>query len=202
MPTLSPQSVRRLSRSPTFARSPARSKQVKALLASYSRPPHRRNLFFRAVETAAAQETAVLETHRFLRARRRRRHKKPAHRHTPHARPTHPMRPRALQNTMAHCCASRPSTEASRTLAFHRQLCPAPGARVSLTWPGISRHPAPARSAPSPLLSPVPFRAPFSRGAHSPTHRSSPHHWSTPWVRGESSHATRPFSLPPVCLAA
>ena len=82
MPTLSPQSVRRLSRSPTFARSPARSKQVKALLASYSRPPHRRNLFFRAVETAAAQETAVLETHRFLRAPTQ---ETRTHTHTPRA---------------------------------------------------------------------------------------------------------------------
>ena len=149
---------------------------------SYSRPPHRRNRFFRAVETAVAQETAVLETRRFLRAPIQ--YKKPAHRHTHHPRPTHPMHQRALKNTMARCCASRPSTEASRTLAHHRHHLSRPPPRPShgrldQFIPRPLAAPPALSSPPSPSV----FRAPFSRGAHSPTHRSSTHHWSTPWVR-------------------
>ena len=56
---------------------------------------------------------------------------------------------------------------------------------------------------PGPLLSSLSVRLPPTQNTRSThAHCSSTHHWSTPWVRGESSHATRPFSWPAVCSAA
>ena len=178
----------------------------------YSNPPHRRNRYFRVVETALVLETAVLETRGFLNAARTppRTHPHPSRgppvlnsplgEHPP-SRHTHPMTSTSTSpSTSPSQAASVPQVLPPSTVSLHSASAHI-SSLFSLSPPAAcprrprsmspALHPRGPRTQSPPPPSCSPLRA----------HSSSTHHWSTPWVRGESSHATRPFSSPPVCLA-